>query len=111
VTELTSLSQARNTCYQQANENGMVKQELALLKPDAKVYKMIGPVLLKQVRACLFSCSREQPRRLLNLMFDFVKLLCTGLGRGESECWQAHRTYTGERLILHYHTSWCPVAT
>ena len=48
-TELTALSQARNRFYQQANENGMVQKELNELKPGANVYKMIGPVLLKQV--------------------------------------------------------------
>ncbi|KAG5189364.1 Prefoldin [Tribonema minus] len=46
--ELTQFSQVRNQLYQQANENGMVKQELELLKPGTKVFKMITPVLLKQ---------------------------------------------------------------
>jgi prefoldin beta subunit len=32
----------------QQNENEMVKQELSLLNDDAPVYKMVGPVLLKQ---------------------------------------------------------------
>jgi Prefoldin subunit len=52
LSELTALAQARNQFYQQANENGMVQKELEVLKPGAKVYKMIGPVLLKQVQ-CL----------------------------------------------------------
>lgn len=32
----------------QLNENKAVKEELALLKKDAEVYKLIGPVLVKQ---------------------------------------------------------------
>ncbi|XP_014670486.1 PREDICTED: prefoldin subunit 6-like [Priapulus caudatus] len=32
----------------QLTENNVVKEELNLLKPDATVYKMIGPVLVKQ---------------------------------------------------------------
>jgi prefoldin beta subunit len=32
----------------QQNENEMVKQELSLLKDETPVYKMVGPVLLKQ---------------------------------------------------------------
>ncbi|XP_034828509.1 prefoldin subunit 6 [Maniola hyperantus] len=32
----------------QMNENKVVKEELSLLKKDAEVYKLIGPVLVKQ---------------------------------------------------------------
>ncbi|XP_030027760.1 prefoldin subunit 6-like [Manduca sexta] len=32
----------------QLNENKAVKEELALLKKDSEVYKLIGPVLVKQ---------------------------------------------------------------
>lgn len=42
------LATQRQQYAQQANENNMVKQELDLLGDDAKVYKLIGPVLLKQ---------------------------------------------------------------
>ncbi|RLN78961.1 hypothetical protein BBJ28_00011790 [Nothophytophthora sp. Chile5] len=52
------LAAQRQTYAQQANENSMVKkvrehwrealQELDLLDADAKVYKLVGPVLLKQ---------------------------------------------------------------
>ena len=34
----------------QLKENEVVKEELGLVKEDSKVYKMIGPVLVKQVR-------------------------------------------------------------
>ncbi|KAJ0408648.1 hypothetical protein ATCC90586_006349 [Pythium insidiosum] len=46
--EVQVLASQRQQFAQQANENGMVKQELDLLDDDAKVYKLIGPVLLKQ---------------------------------------------------------------
>jgi prefoldin beta subunit len=42
------LATQRQQYAQQANENNMVKQELDLVGDDAKVYKLIGPVLLKQ---------------------------------------------------------------
>ncbi|CAM9410890.1 unnamed protein product, partial [Phaeothamnion confervicola] len=49
--EISALISQRNKFYQQANENGMVKQELDLLEDDAQaseVFKLIGPVLVKQ---------------------------------------------------------------
>ncbi|GLD98082.1 hypothetical protein PINS_up006779 [Pythium insidiosum] len=46
--EVQVLATQRQQFAQQANENSMVKQELDLLEDDAKVYKLIGPVLLKQ---------------------------------------------------------------
>ncbi|EFN52203.1 hypothetical protein CHLNCDRAFT_139019 [Chlorella variabilis] len=38
----------RQQSLQQQHENEMVLQELALLAEDANVYKMIGPVLVRQ---------------------------------------------------------------
>eukprot|EP00752_Nemacystus_decipiens_P011507 g10218.t1 len=46
--ELQALAASRNQFYQQANENGMVKQELDLLEDEAPVFKLVGPVLMKQ---------------------------------------------------------------
>eukprot|EP00904_Undaria_pinnatifida_P003164 jgi/Undpi1/12849/HiC_scaffold_7.g02516.m1 len=46
--ELQTLAESRNQFYQQANENGMVKQELDLLEDSAPVFKLVGPVLMKQ---------------------------------------------------------------
>ncbi|DAZ98990.1 TPA: hypothetical protein N0F65_011245, partial [Lagenidium giganteum] len=46
--EVQVLATQRQQFAQQANENTMVKKELDLLDDDAKVYKLIGPVLLKQ---------------------------------------------------------------
>ena len=42
------MSGNRQTLYSQLNENSMVKKELELLDGDAKVFKLIGPVLVKQ---------------------------------------------------------------
>ncbi|OQS01623.1 hypothetical protein ACHHYP_00529 [Achlya hypogyna] len=46
--EVTVLANQRQLYAQQQNENSMVKQELDLLDDGAKVYKLVGPVLLKQ---------------------------------------------------------------
>ncbi|KAG6947110.1 hypothetical protein JG688_00015682 [Phytophthora aleatoria] len=46
--EVQVLATQRQTYAQQANENDMVKKELDLLGDEAKVYKLVGPVLLKQ---------------------------------------------------------------
>ncbi|CAI5741895.1 unnamed protein product [Hyaloperonospora brassicae] len=46
--EVQVLATKRQTFAQQANENDMVKKELDLLDDEAKVYKLVGPVLLKQ---------------------------------------------------------------
>eukprot|EP01084_Bolivina_argentea_P122811 217627_1 len=46
--EVQTLAEQRNHLYQLANENGMVKQELDLLDQGETVYKMNGPVLMKE---------------------------------------------------------------
>jgi len=45
--EIQKLQGDRQVLMQQQNENEMVKQELALLDDTSQVYKMIGPILLK----------------------------------------------------------------
>lgn len=45
--EIQELRGNIQTLLQQHNENEMVKQELALLDDTSNVYKMIGPVLIK----------------------------------------------------------------
>ncbi len=45
--ELSKLRNDQQLLMQQQSENEMVKQELALLDDSAQVYKMIGPVLMK----------------------------------------------------------------
>ena len=39
---------ARQQAQQQLSENEMVLKELELLEDEAKVYKLVGPVLMKQ---------------------------------------------------------------
>lgn len=46
--EIQDLQKARQKQLSQLNENTMVKQELDLISGDAKVYKKIGPTLVKQ---------------------------------------------------------------
>ena len=45
--EIQQMSVDRQTLMQQQSENEMVKQELALLEDSAQVYKLVGPVLMK----------------------------------------------------------------
>ncbi|KAL1517321.1 hypothetical protein ABEB36_001100 [Hypothenemus hampei] len=45
--ELHKTIQARKLLDSQLNENTVVKEELNLLPPDGKVYKSVGPVLIK----------------------------------------------------------------
>ncbi|KAK3677374.1 Prefoldin subunit 6 [Recurvomyces mirabilis] len=46
--ELTTLVQARQKLEGQFTENESVQKEFAGLDDDAKIYKLVGPVLLKQ---------------------------------------------------------------
>jgi len=41
---------ARQKLEEQKNENDMVKKELEILDDEAQVYRLVGPVLVKQVR-------------------------------------------------------------
>ncbi|KAJ3055234.1 hypothetical protein HK097_011117 [Rhizophlyctis rosea] len=49
--EFTKVVQSRTQLESQLKENEMVSKEFDLLKDDATVYKLIGPVLVKQDRA------------------------------------------------------------
>ncbi|KXL44501.1 hypothetical protein M433DRAFT_155016 [Acidomyces richmondensis BFW] len=46
--ELSTLVSARQKLESQQQENTSVQKEFATLPDDAKVYKLVGPVLLKQ---------------------------------------------------------------
>jgi len=46
--KLQELMVPRNKLMSQKNENEMVKKEMDLLEEDAIVYKLVGPVLVKQ---------------------------------------------------------------
>jgi len=46
--EINQLAGMRQQLDGQLNENSIVKEELALLKPSGEVYKMVGPILLRQ---------------------------------------------------------------
>jgi len=48
--EHSKMGQAFSKLMAQHNENEMVLAELKILKDDSKVYKLVGPVLLNQVR-------------------------------------------------------------
>lgn len=46
--EVNQLTGMRQQLDGQLNENAIVKEELSLLKPSGEVYKMVGPILLRQ---------------------------------------------------------------
>jgi len=46
--EMSELVEMRQQLEGLLNENKIVKEELALLKPSGEVYKLVGPVLLRQ---------------------------------------------------------------
>ncbi|XP_011304375.1 prefoldin subunit 6 [Fopius arisanus] len=48
----------------QLNENSTVKEELSLLKPGNEVFKLIGPVLIKQ--------DLEEARQNVNKRIEFI---------------------------------------
>ena len=53
--------QNKSTLTEKRQENDMVRQEFALLKEDAVVYKLVGPVLAKQD---LSECKGNVQKRL-----------------------------------------------
>ncbi|KAH8693001.1 putative prefoldin subunit 6 [Talaromyces proteolyticus] len=50
-TELESIVEARQKLESQHQENKSVQQEFASLDDDANIYKLVGPVLLKQEKS------------------------------------------------------------
>ena len=53
--------QNKNVLTEKRQENDLVRQEFALLKEDAVVYKLVGPVLAKQD---LSECKNNVQKRL-----------------------------------------------
>ncbi|XP_046387819.1 prefoldin subunit 6 [Ischnura elegans] len=49
----------------QLSENSVVKDELDMLKPGAEVFKLIGPVLVKQ--------SLEEAKQTVSKRMDYIK--------------------------------------
>ena len=64
-TEIQELVGQQQQYNQQANENGMVQSELKLCQEDAKVFKLVGPVLLKQ--------DVEDAKNNVNKRLEFIK--------------------------------------
>ncbi|KAF7720742.1 Prefoldin subunit 6 [Apophysomyces ossiformis] len=48
MTELTKVVESRQRLDSQQQENELVKKEFELLDSEANIYKLIGPVLVKQ---------------------------------------------------------------
>eukprot|EP01026_Neomeris_dumetosa_P027909 TRINITY_DN22647_c0_g1_i1.p3 TRINITY_DN22647_c0_g1~~TRINITY_DN22647_c0_g1_i1.p3 ORF type:complete len:121 (-),score=21.99 TRINITY_DN22647_c0_g1_i1:183-545(-) len=56
---------------QQQQESQMVLEELTLLEDEAKVYKMVGPVLIKQ--------DKVEAKTNINTRLDFIKRKLEGV--------------------------------
>ena len=63
--ELQELQGDLQTVAAQETENDIVKQELALLSDPAVVYKMIGPVLIKQ--------DLDDAQQTVNKRLEFIR--------------------------------------
>jgi len=73
--EQEQLMTNRGQYLTQQNENEMVKQELALLSPDAVVYKLVGPALIKQDLA---EAKQNVDKRILFITTEmYVRLAAT----------------------------------
>ncbi|CEF96741.1 Prefoldin [Ostreococcus tauri] len=63
--EMSANAIARQQASQQLSENEMVLKELELLEDEAKVYKLIGPVLMKQ--------DLEEARGNVGKRLDYIR--------------------------------------
>ena len=66
------MGQAFSKLMAQHNENEMVLKELKILEDNAKVFKLVGPVLLGQVSSAP-SCRSIPPSKL-------TRMPCAGFG-------------------------------
>lgn len=73
----------------QLNENTVVKEELDLLGPDAGVYKLIGPVLVKQ--------DHEEARENVDKRLEYIS---TELKRHDSLLGELEKKQDAQRDII-----------
>ena len=67
--EIAQLQAKQQTLMSQLNENNMVKAEMDLLDDGAKIYKMVGPVLVLQE----FSAAKDNVAKRLEYIQKDVK--------------------------------------
>mmetsp|Transcript_32930 Transcript_32930/g.75833 ORF Transcript_32930/g.75833 Transcript_32930/m.75833 type:complete len:152 (+) Transcript_32930:74-529(+) len=63
--EIGKLRGDQQTLLAQRNENEMVQQELNLLPPDARVFKMVGPVLFRK--------ELEDAKQTVDKRLEFIR--------------------------------------
>merc|ERR1740117_1685913 len=68
---LQTLANSRNTLQTQMHENEMVNAEFKLLEEDASVFKLVGPVLVKQ--------DLQEARANIQKRMEFIKIEITRL--------------------------------
>uniref|UniRef100_L7LX19 Probable prefoldin subunit 6 n=1 Tax=Rhipicephalus pulchellus TaxID=72859 RepID=L7LX19_RHIPC len=74
----------------QLNENTVVKEELALLEADAGVYKLIGPVLIKQ--------GLEESKQNVDKRLEYIS---TELKRQDSLLQELEKKQDAQRDTIH----------
>lgn len=74
----------------QLNENTVVKEELALLEADAGVYKLIGPVLIKQ--------GLEEAKQNVEKRLEYIS---TELKRHDSLLQELEKKQDAQRDTIH----------
>lgn len=79
ATELDGLVSARQKLESQQQENKGVQTEFAALDDDANIYKLIGPVLLKQDRG---EAVRTVEGRLEFIEKEMYVPACSAIERG-----------------------------
>ena len=67
--EIAQLQAKHQTLTSQLNENNMVKAEMDILDDSAKIYKMVGPVLVLQE----FSAAKDNVAKRLEYIEKDVK--------------------------------------
>lgn len=80
---------ARQTLDSQLTENKLVKEELEGLEDGSKVFKLIGPALVRQEWPCtlpLSWCTVFSFRLKDIFLTDFTDWVLSGLERSQAEC-------------------------
>ena len=86
---LQSLMDGRAALQTQAHENDMVKQEFKLLEDDASVFKLVGPVLVKQ--------DLQEARSNVGKRIEYIK---EELGRLDAQTKQSQKKMEAQRGVV-----------
>jgi prefoldin beta subunit len=86
---LQSLMDGRAALQTQAHENEMVKSEFKLLEDDASVFKLVGPVLVKQ--------DLQEARANVDKRIEYIK---EELGRVDAQTKESEKKMEAQRGVV-----------